>query len=68
MSIILLVDILPLIAPKTRAFGGVATGNIKAFEQVMTADITKYTGLIHRADDISINMGITTLEVAVLLT
>ena len=41
MSIILLVDIFPFMAPKTSAFGAVATGNMKAFEQVITADITK---------------------------
>ena len=41
MSIILLVVIFPSMAPKIRAFGAVATGNMKAFEQVITADITR---------------------------
>ena len=41
MAIILAVDIFPFMALKTRAFGAVATGSMKALEQVMTADMTK---------------------------
>ena len=40
-----------LAAEKTMAFGGVATGNMKAYEQVTVAGNMRYNGLIPMAID-----------------
>ena len=40
-----------LAAPNTKAFGGVATGSIKAYEQHKVAGNIKNNGLMHKAKD-----------------
>mgnify|MGYP003328139503 CR=1 FL=1 len=52
--------------PKTIAFGGVATGNIKAQLEAIVVGITKYIGLVSNPKAKTIKIGANVATVAVL--